>query len=258
MLVLVEGGLVSLDETLDRWVVDVPHAEQISVRQLLSHTSGLPDYVAEPELLTTLDEPHSASELLSFVADEPLLFTPGTDHRYANSNYLALGLLVEAVTGMPWEDYVGETLVGPLALSDTLLHDPVPDIPGHVGGTDSTGLFHPSNAGAAGQIAANAADVARWGAALYGGAVLTRRSLEAMVNPVPQSADESEGYGLGTMILADGGEVYWGNSGSIIGFQSRLRVRSRDGLVIASLVDDFAAEADEVDALLRGALAEDR
>ena len=239
-------GVLSLEDGVDRWLPTAPHAAQLTIRQLLDHTSGLSDYVTAPEILTQLDRPHDPWALIETIADEPLQFAPGTDHAYANSNYVLLGLIIEAATAQSWADHV-EQMLASFDLVDTSVAG-APTVTGHLGGVDTTGTFDPSIADAAGRMVGTAADVARWGSLLAGGEVVSPAAFAQMARPVPESLDEEEGYGLGIMIRSEGEERYLGHSGSIVGFQSRLRVRASDGAAVATLASDFVAEADAIDA----------
>ncbi|MEW1639443.1 serine hydrolase domain-containing protein [Streptomyces sp. NPDC093801] len=123
---LVDEGLLSLDDTIGERLPGLPadwHA--VTLRQLLQHTSGLPDYSADPEFLRILqaDPRHlfDPRTLLDFVADEPLLFRPGTLYEYSNSDNIAVALMTEAVTGRRYEDLLRDLAYRPLGLHRTSL-----------------------------------------------------------------------------------------------------------------------------------------
>lgn len=122
---LVDEGLVGLDDPLSLYVTDYPAWDAITIRQLLGMQSGIPDYmlteafmmvaVFSPEALTTPDY------LLSFVKDLPLHFEPGTESLYTNTNYILVGLIIEAVTGLPAEEALRTLILDPLGLDATYL-----------------------------------------------------------------------------------------------------------------------------------------
>ncbi len=122
---LVDEGLVTLDDPLSMYVSDYPAWDAITIRQLLAMQSGIPDYmlteafmmvaVFSPDALTTPDY------LLSFVKDLPLDFEPGTESLYTNTNYILVGLIIEAVTGLPAEEALRTLLLDPLGLDATYL-----------------------------------------------------------------------------------------------------------------------------------------
>ncbi|MCA9494405.1 MAG: beta-lactamase family protein [Myxococcales bacterium] len=245
VLQLADEGALGLDDLVSATVPAAPYADRITVRQLLAHSSGLPDYAGQPEILGSLADEHDPWELLDAIDGADLLFEPGTDHFYANTNYVILGLVVDAATGGRWEDLLTERLLGGLPATSV---EGAPSVAGHNNGVDATGVFDPSIAGAAGRMVSDATGIERWGARLYDGDVLADDLLADMLTPTAGSLDEAEGYGLGAMVLEVGGDTFVGHSGSIIGFQSRLRYRRSDGTVVATLVNDFLAEADLIDA----------
>ncbi|MHA4779730.1 serine hydrolase domain-containing protein [Streptomyces sp. MSC1_001] len=123
---LVDQGKLSLDDTIGERLPDQPAAwHAVTLRQLLQHTSGLPDYSADPEFLEiiTADPRHvfDSRRLLGFVADEPLLFAPGALYEYSNSDNIAVALMAEAATGRRYEALLKELVYRPLGLRRTSL-----------------------------------------------------------------------------------------------------------------------------------------
>ncbi|MFF3088197.1 serine hydrolase domain-containing protein [Streptomyces nojiriensis] len=123
---LVDQGLLSLDDTIGERLPDQPEAwHAVTLRQLLQHTSGLPDYSADPGFLEilTADPRHvfDPRTLLDFVADEPLRFVPGSLYEYSNSDNIAVALMAEAVTARRYEDLLKELVYRPLGLRRTSL-----------------------------------------------------------------------------------------------------------------------------------------
>ncbi|MEU6313121.1 serine hydrolase domain-containing protein [Streptomyces sp. NPDC047014] len=123
---LVDQGRLSLDDTIGGRLPAQPSAwHAVTLRQLLQHTSGLPDYSADPEFLEILNaDPRHVFDprrLLDFVADEPLRFAPGSLYEYSNSDNIAVALMAEAVTGKRYEDLLRELVYRPLGLRRTSL-----------------------------------------------------------------------------------------------------------------------------------------
>ncbi|MBX9427416.1 serine hydrolase [Streptomyces lateritius] len=123
---LVDQGKLSLDDTIGELLPDQPAAwHTVTLRQLLQHTSGLPDFSADPEFLEiiTADPRHvfDSRRLLDFVADEPLLFAPGALYEYSNSDNIAVALMAEAATGRRYEALLKELVYRPLGLRRTSL-----------------------------------------------------------------------------------------------------------------------------------------
>ena len=125
-LSLVSEGKLSLDDTIGEHLPELPEAWwEVTLKQLLNHTSGIPDFSLDPAFLdAVLASPTKApppEELLSFVEDEDLLFDPGSEYHYSNSDNIVVALMVEAATGMSYEDQLREQVYKPLGLKKTSL-----------------------------------------------------------------------------------------------------------------------------------------
>src|SRR5829696_6459444 len=125
-LSLVSEGELSLNDTIGELLPELPEAwSEVTLRQLLNHTSGIPDFSLALEfqeaLLASLTKAPPAEELLSFVEDEDLLFDPGSEYHYSNSDNIIVALMVEAATGMSYEDQLRERVYRPLGLRKTTL-----------------------------------------------------------------------------------------------------------------------------------------
>lgn len=124
LLQLVDEGVLSLDDTVAEHLPDIPFADQVTVEQLARMTSGYRDYVTDPDFgaANTADpfRMWTNEEKLSYVADEPLLFEPGTGWSYAHTNYVILGMVLEEVTGTPMAELLQERVLDPLGLDATV------------------------------------------------------------------------------------------------------------------------------------------
>lgn len=123
---LVQHGALDLDDTIGARLPQLPRAwAKVKLRQLLQHTSGLPDYSRDPEFLRLLAaDPRrhfDSRRLLHFVRDKRLLFRPGSQYRYSNSDNIAVALMAEAVTGERYETLLRKIVYRPLGLHDTSL-----------------------------------------------------------------------------------------------------------------------------------------
>jgi D-alanyl-D-alanine carboxypeptidase len=125
-LSLVSEGRLTLDTTITERLPDLPAAwAAVTLRNLLNHTSGLPDYTADPDFQSTVAANPQAylapRELIDFVADEPLRFTPGSAYEYSNTDNIVVGLMAEAATGSPYDQLLAMHVFEPLGLHDTSL-----------------------------------------------------------------------------------------------------------------------------------------
>jgi D-alanyl-D-alanine carboxypeptidase len=235
VLQLVAEGRLSLQDTADRWLPGIlPYGDQVTIRQLLNHTSGIPDY--EPAVLPTLyASKHgrfrswTPRELVALVADQPPDFPPGTAWRYSNTGYLLAGMIVEAATGHQLGQELTRRILRPLGLRDTVFPVNRPTIPrpfargyslplGQEQGPllDFT-VLDPSVAWAAGALVSNLGDLERFFRGLLGGRLLPPRLLAAMTTPVP-TGQPGFGYGLGLMVIETPAGRLLGHDGAIPGF----------------------------------------
>lgn len=260
VLQLEEEGALDLDTPAAALLPWAPHADAYTLRQLLAHTSGLDDHVDRAAFLGDLDRPWTPRELASVIADDPLLFEPGSAMSYSNTGYILLGAAVEEATGLGWGAHVRARVLEPLGLERTWIPSvdrvPPPLAHGYLGSaagglSDVTWDLHATSQGAGGELIATAADVALLGASydtLLGAAALTAMQEESSF------AGEGTGYGLGLSVVERDGVVLLGHSGSTLGYQSRLHVA--EGYAVATLVNNFFAEADDLDAALWDVLLE--
>jgi CubicO group peptidase (beta-lactamase class C family) len=123
LLLLVDDGAVTLDDTLATWLSDLPDAEQVTLRMLANMTSGYPDYVQNPQFVTALyADPFrawTADELLDLGLALPRSFAPGTNWAYAHTNYVILGRAMEKITGQPLAELLQTRVLDPLGLTNT-------------------------------------------------------------------------------------------------------------------------------------------
>ncbi len=186
-LALVDRGQLSLDDTIGRRLPSLPAAWGcVTLRELLNHTSGLPDYVSSPRFQSEFAaHPHhvfDSRHLLDYVADRPLLFTPGSAYHYSNSDNIAVALMTEAVTGRRYEDLLRTDVLEPLGLNRTslpqgsrlqrpYLHGYVVNPPARP--TDVSTAFGMSGLWAAGGMVSTPRDLNRFIAADAGGELLS-------------------------------------------------------------------------------------
>jgi D-alanyl-D-alanine carboxypeptidase len=256
VLQLVGECELSLDDTLDRWQPTITDASAITIRELLQHTSGIPDYQGTTTFQDRLvHDPFfewNHQDLVALIAGQPLLFTPGTQWSYSNSNYLLLGLIVEAVTHRPLEDLVRERIIEPLGLHGTSFPTtaeiPSPTTHGTDVLLDKQTLdpireepfnFNPSGVWAAGAMISTVPDLSVWARALATGALLppSVQAERLQFVPVNGALQATTGptlplfYGLG--IMAAGG--YLGHNGEVTGFESIMMYDPANGTTIVEV-----------------------
>lgn len=246
VLQLVTEGRVALDAPIETYLPGRIHgtgidANAITVRQLLRHQSGLPEYfdaVSEPP-----EEPVTADQMLDAALAKPGQFPPGTAMTYTNTNYIIAGLLLEAVTGRPAAEEITRRIMLPLGLFDTYFPAPgdtglrAPFAHGYELIDDQrkdVTAFNASAAGMAGSLVSTNEDTSAFITALLDGRVIPRAQLEEMMNSVewPETGP-GFGYGLGLSSIAlPCGVTVWGHGGGIEGYHS-LMAKSFDGPAVS-------------------------
>ncbi|MFE5083416.1 serine hydrolase domain-containing protein [Streptomyces mirabilis] len=237
VLQLVGEGKIGLDAPVDAYLRGLVRGDgidgrQITVRQLLQHTSGLPNY---SKYLSDDIRYYDPRELLDFALQHKADFAPGTNWAYSNTNYLVAGLIVQKVTGRSLAEEIDQRVIKRIGLRHTYFPAPGEEMirERHPRGyyQDSAGAplvdateWDPSWAWAAGQMVSTNSDLNRFFSALLAGRLLPKAQLEQMRTTVPASYPFPAGarYGLGLVStpLSCGG-VYWGHGGSMTGYETR-------------------------------------
>lgn len=252
VLRLVDQGAVELDEPVGS-LVGLPLPPGVTVETLLNHTSGIPSYTENPWFLARFfglpNKSWEPTELLDSIDVESPRFAPGERHEYSNSNFVLLGVVVEAVTGRSYGDALQELLQDGPALDHTFYGD-YPTGTEIANGYDVSvlGLGQRNLTGfrtsfetggyAAGGILSTAGDVAAFLDALFGGNLLTPETLQEMhgfVDAPDQDVPEQVGYGLGLRRLRIEGEELVGHSGTIPGYSGIALHNPRHNLTVAIL-----------------------
>ncbi|WP_329125023.1 serine hydrolase domain-containing protein [Streptomyces sp. NBC_01465] len=258
LLQLEAEGRIDLDSKVERWLPGVVRGNGndgslVTVRQLLRHTSGIPSYTADPEFLERgfteefLEhryDTYTPRQLVDIAMRYKPLFAPGTAWSYSNTNYVLAGMIIEKVTGRPYEDEIKRRIVQPLGLFATSVPRtdasmPVPSsraysklslTPQPTGPTYDVTELNPSAAGSAGAMISTSADLNRFYSALLGGKLLPAHQLAEMKTTVPVSgAGLITAYGLGLMKFdLSCGVSVWGHGGNIQGSASQA-VTTADG-----------------------------
>ncbi|MFI6603211.1 serine hydrolase domain-containing protein [Nonomuraea sp. NPDC050536] len=224
LLQLVEEGKLQLTDTVEQWLPGLLTKEDVTVKNLLQHTSGIPDYTKN-----MFDEygpkdryrTWTPKELVARVAKLPPEFAPGARFSYSNTNYIVLGMLIERVTGRPYETEVRERIVRPLGLRHTSLPGASPQIPGphaHNYLPTKSGMldvtrFNPTIAYAAGEIISTTQDMNQFYRALFQGKLLPQAQVKQM-----QESGKQYGYGLEVAPLPCG--TMYGHGGGGPGFRT--------------------------------------
>jgi CubicO group peptidase (beta-lactamase class C family) len=222
----VEQGKLSLADPVAKYLPDVPtHGRRITVRQLLTHTSGIHNYTESPEWAKHRTEDMTPRQIVAFVDKDTLDFAPGTKYSYSNTGYVLLGMVLEKVTGRPYAAYLEREFFKPLGLSQTSYCPQRPTDPQFASGyAASTGTVKPAEPlsmtlpFSAGALCSTVRDLVKWHRALLDGRVVGARSYSLMTTADTLNNGSPIDYGFGLVPGQLGGKRTIGHSGSINGF----------------------------------------
>lgn len=275
ILLLAEDGKLSVDQPLSRFLPNFPRSSEVSLRQLLSHTAGLNDYI-NGQSKSILDEAarrdYNSTELLTVVENRKPLYKrqPGEAWLYSNSGFTLLGLVAERLSGQPLGDFMHERLFKPAGLTRTAIDKSCTAVSGCSGYRpnyhaetkfDQVLPISPSFASGAGAIRSTTEDLCLWQAALMSGKVLKARSLQAMLTPVmlkdgtpalEKRGPETLQYGFGLGLGTQGSLRFASHGGRINGFTGHLRMFPDQALTVAILYNSDGGGAPGFSAAQRG------
>jgi CubicO group peptidase (beta-lactamase class C family) len=224
ILLLAEDGRLKLDDPVRKWLPSLPKAaEPVTIRQLLTHTSGLIDYEdVIPE--TFKPQLHDADVLRLLESQDRTYFKPGSSYRYSNSGYALLALIVERASGRTFATYLRESIFQPLGMTNTVAYEEgISTVSNRAfGHTEEQGRWNRTDQSQTsavlgdGGIYSSIDDLAKWDAALYDGRLLRPSSLQAAFAPATRTDDPEVEYGFGWRIT---GETLW-HSGETVGFRN--------------------------------------
>lgn len=270
ILSLAEDGTLNLDDRLSKHVPEFTQAKDVTIYQLLVHTSGIPDYAEDPAGEKTKSVAKTPAEMLAWIASlqPPRLFPPGTKWGYSNTNYALLGLVAERVGGKPLAELYRERLFAAAGTTALAIDDPTDvvshraqgyrRIKGAPGQFRNAAWIHPSIPGPAGALRGTADDLIRFSSALHGGRILKPESLKRLQAPgklndgrttklgMPEDWQKglNSDYGPGLFIKPTRGGIRLGHSGDIDGFSTWMAYYPASKTTIVHMINSQSADMD--------------
>jgi CubicO group peptidase (beta-lactamase class C family) len=251
---LVEAGRMRLDAPLAAYLPWAPHAAEVTIRELLNHTSGMWNYGDEVFSDGRVASPTTPRAIVAAAAQRPLERKPGSAFAYSNTGYVLLGLAVEAVSHRSLAEYEREHVLRPAKMTATTFGEAPPGTPFARGYMDAAGTAPPAYSPtwfyADGDIVSTASDLARFDAALMDGRLVkpaTFAAMQANGVPTPPSFGKGTRYGLGLTLIPLAGETLVEHHGGVPGFaaETQMLPRKRYAIVVLSNAYDFVtARAD--------------
>ena len=225
---LVEKDLIKVEDKISKYIPNVPYGDEISIQNLLTHTSGLVNYTSLNEFLLGNIKNKEPIDLVKLIKDSTLQFQPGEKWEYNNTGYLLLGMIIENVSEKTFEDYITENIFNPLNMKDTGMsygkNKEIPDASPHIGHLEVQPIDDElvlSQSYGAGNIYSTVEDLYRWDRALNTEKLVKKETLNKIFE---EHIDTQQGpsYGYGWMIkdTENGKEIYHG--GNTFGYSSNI------------------------------------
>ncbi|MGA3333495.1 MAG: serine hydrolase domain-containing protein [Terracidiphilus sp.] len=251
ILLLQEQGKLSIYDPVGKYIPGLARGSEVTIREILSHTSGYQDYWPEDYVMTPMLQPATAQQILDTWAKKPLDFDPGTEWQYSNTNYVIAGRIVEIVSGQPLFDFLTQHIFRPLGMISVWNSDA-----NQLAQADPTGYYRhalgPLRAApeegrgwmfAAGELAMTAHDLALWDQSLIAQSILKPESYKEMFTEVKLKNGDGAHYGLGVEVRDRNGHRSIEHSGEVSGFVSDNEVLTDDGAAVAVLTNQDAVGA---------------
>jgi D-alanyl-D-alanine carboxypeptidase len=251
ILMLADEGRLSLDDTVSKYVPGLTRGDAVTIRELLSHTSGYQDYWPQDYVPPFMLRPTTAQAILDIWARKPLDFEPGTQYQYSNTGYVIAGLIVEKASGTPLLPFLTARVFQPLAMASVANIDQE-----RLGDTDPIGymryglgplrLAPKEGKGwlwAAGELAMTAEDLARWNVGMLQQKLLTPAGYRQMQTEVLLKNGVGIRYGLGIDVTSRGGHRLLEHGGEVSGFTSSNMVFPDDNVAVTVLVNQDSIDA---------------
>lgn len=244
-LQLVEEGAIGLDDPVDLWVTDYSMGAGVTLRRLLNHTSGIPNYTDDPGFVTKVFGHGEPQDVIDFALEMGILFAPGDGFAYSNTNFYFLGLMLESVTGASIHELLRERFFDAPYLGDTFFEgaESVEGgyIEGYLAGAPAP-LTDMSWAWAAGAVVSDGSDLCAWLKELYRGDVINPEHRTFMMTRTSLWGGSAlVDYGAGTEIHTQSGRDVFGHTGSTVGGQCEIYFEPESEVCVALMANDFFA-----------------
>ena len=251
ILLLQEQGKLSLDDKVAKFIPDLTRANEVTIRQLLSHTSGHQDYWPQDYVMPMMLQPVTAQKILDMWARKPLDFDPGTKWQYSNTNFVIAGLIVEKASGTPLLQFLQEKVFTPLGMKSVANIDQE-----KLGDTDPVGYMRyglgplrpaPKEGKgwlfAAGELAMPAKDLAQWDISIIAQKLLKPESYCEFETEVLLKNGLGTRYGLGVDVSSEFGHRALSHGGEVSGFTAENMVFPDERVAVVVLTNEDAAAA---------------
>jgi CubicO group peptidase (beta-lactamase class C family) len=239
IMMLQERDKLKTSDPMCNYIAECPDIwKPITIKHLLTHTSGITNYTAFPDFAKTTILPITPAEMTERLKSEPLEFVPGEKNSYSNSGYFLLGVIIEKASGKTYADFLQENIFTPLGMSQSGYDDPIRIIPHRAAGyqkqagkLQNAAYMDMSVPYAAGSLYSTTLDLLKWDQALYTDKLISKASRDEMFTPWKGET----GYAYGWSIGNGGGHKQISHGGAIFGFATELKRFPDDKITVVVL-----------------------
>ncbi len=250
ILLLAEEGKLTLDDPVSKYFPELTRAKEVTIRNLLSHTSGYEDYAPQDYTIPAWTKPTTAQAVVHEWATKPLDFDPGTQYQYSNTNFNIVGLIVEKASGQPFWKYLSARVLTPLGLTKTIDMDtqrdqlePIGYFRNALGPLRPALMEAPGWYFADGEMAMPVGDLLKWDISMIDQSLLKPASYAMMETGFKLKNGQSIGYGLGVSVGTRDGHRLVAHSGEVGGFVASNVVFPDDKIAVVVLTNQEASSA---------------
>ena len=250
VLLLAEDGKLTLDDPVSKWFPELTRSNEVTLRNLLTHTSGYEDYAPQDYTIPAWTKPIRPLELVHVWGEKPLDFDPGTKWQYSNTNFVIAALIVEKASGEPYWNFLSTRVLQPLGLSGAVNLDTDRDKVQPQGYMQNAlAAVRPAILEAPGwyfgdaSLAMPVADLLRWDISVMNRTLLKSASYDAFETDMKLKDGTSTGYGLGVQVLVRDGRRVVTHSGEVGGFVAQNTLFPDDKVAVAVLTNQEASPA---------------
>jgi D-alanyl-D-alanine carboxypeptidase len=252
ILMLAEEGKLTLDDPVGKYVPGLTEGDRITIRQILSHTSGYEDFWPQDYVFPDMKKSGSAQAILDRWAKAKLNFEPGTDWQYSNTGFVLAGVIIEKVSGERLMQFLGEHIFTPLHMTGVVdfdngqltAADAKPYMRYALGAPRPAAVMAPGWMLGAGEVAMRPEDLALWDISEINHSLMSAKSYAAQTTSVLLKSGRDSNYGLGLAIHTVHGRRQLEHGGEVSGFTSENRIYPDERVAIAVLTNsDYSAGA---------------
>ncbi|SFL07200.1 CubicO group peptidase, beta-lactamase class C family [Paenibacillus sp. 1_12] len=244
--ILQEQGILKVEDNISKFIPSFPKGAQISLHELLTHSSGIPNITRLPNIKEIMRHPTTIEITVSLIMDFELEFDPGSKFQYSNSGYILLAFIIEKTTGLSFEDFLNRHIFEPLGMTNSGCDNFKEIIFNRAQGyeydnkivnADYVDMSFPTGGG---NLYSTTGDLFKWDQSLYTEKLVTNKSLQAIFTP------HGFGYGYGWFISSDNNRNRIHHGGGIVGFKNEINRYIDEGVTIIILNNLSTTNVDKI------------